>query len=295
MKKFTYSINIEVEADNEDNAREQLSQILEDKYPDFETQNEWKLRKTSENGISYDFETGRIEGLADPDMVAAAQGQKAVSSEMKESVSGHVQNILDLRKNEKGVEATKLVVQTLNNAFKLDPVSVQTLLTNKVECSQDFALNHPFIECSSSPVNSNRYLVGTLGYINAVLSAINQARVCMVLGEPNEDGVRPMTGFGIYENDKPEIIKIEEFESYIKKHEEPLGELFFWKDMTEEEVEEHKSTLTRDDIIYRLSTYFFDSSNNGKPSSKTKEWVRKTFPDLYEEALDGFLEGHHDT
>lgn len=297
MKKFTYSINIEIEADNEDNAREQLSQILENERPDIDTQDKWKLRKTSEDGISYDLETGRIEGLVDPDLVAAAQGQRAVTEQMKEKASGHVQNMLDLRNNEKGIEGTQLILKTLNDAFEMDPVSVHTLLCNRVECSKDFAINHPYIECTPTPIDPDRYHVGTLGYINAILSAFNQARICMVFGDPVEkDGPRPMIGFDIYEQDKPQIFKIKEFEKYVIAHEESLSELFGWDELSEEEIEEEKDKLDRDRIIYRLSTLFFDNDNGtGKPSLEIKKWVRTKFPDLYKEALEGYLDGHHDT
>lgn len=294
MKKFTYSINLDVEAGSEKEAQEILKDILNDKCPDCTDTENWVLRKTSDGGISYDLETGRI---TDEEMAAAATGKKPITKTIREKAAAMLEEAL--AKNEKDITGTLLVLEMLEEAFRMDPVSVHTLLCNKVECSQEFAEQHPYIECRPTYIDPERYTVGTLGYINGVLSALNQARVCMVFEDVHEedDGPRPMSGFDIYEGDKPRDYKSRQWQKYLDDHREALIELHCLEGEGEDEIDEVlNSIVDRDQIIYTLSTYFFDNSgDSNSPSAESKEWVRKKFPDLYKEALEGFFDGNHDT
>lgn len=292
MKKFTYSITIEVEAENEDIGKEKLQEILVDECPDFKDPEQWILRKTSEDGISYDLETGRI---TDEEVAAAVTGNAPITQTIKEKAAAIIEEAL--AKNEKDITGTLLVLEMLREAFRMDPVSVHILLSNRVGCSRYFAKKHPHIECAPTNIDPDRYTVSTLGYINGLLSVLNQGRVCMVFRDLDDGESKVMTDFDIYEPDKPRDYKSKEWKNYIEDHREALIELSCIDDLEEEEIQEALDSIDdRYEIIYRLSTYFFDNCDgHHSPSGSAKEWVRKKFPDLYTEALDGFLEGRHDT
>jgi hypothetical protein len=90
----------------------------------------------------------------------------------------------------------------------------------------------------------------------------------------------------------------EEMKEYIKNHEEVLKELFVYDDDSEAGWEDKKNNLTADEVVYAISTLFFDEGGEDLRDLWKKmkeEYFEKFGPEICWHAFIGFAEGNHDT
>jgi len=95
------------------------------------------------------------------------------------------------------------VIDSLNDAWKRDPMAIMLMLRNHVECNADFA-DHPTIQVQADPLLKGQFTVGALGFINGVLADLGQPLIASKWSEEtDEDGRRTFLGFCEYI--KPEV------------------------------------------------------------------------------------------
>lgn len=100
------------------------------------------------------------------------------------------------------IKKTQLVVDTLNEAFNDDPEAFYYSMTNHVQCNKKLA-DHPFIQVGLNPhVKKGTYRVGTVGYMNGVLSALGLPRICIVFDDGNKpEDPKKFIGVRIFQDD----------------------------------------------------------------------------------------------
>ncbi len=83
------------------------------------------------------------------------------------------------------------VLEVLNSAFNADPSAIHALVENRVPCNAELA-DHPHI-----PVDTNLHsdVVGVMGMINGILSALSVNRVAAMWSEPDAHGRCKLLGF----------------------------------------------------------------------------------------------------
>jgi hypothetical protein len=89
------------------------------------------------------------------------------------------------------------ILDTLNSAFKADPVAIYMLLCMRVPAGQGL-LDHPTVVCGKIPRLESieeAYYVGPLGWLNSVIETATGKRVASYYGEPDASGDRPLLGF----------------------------------------------------------------------------------------------------
>jgi hypothetical protein len=88
-----------------------------------------------------------------------------------------------------------VVVQILNSAYAADPHAVHCLIMNCVPCNQALA-DHPYVTVQDAKVSGREgAYVGAIGLINGIVAPLTGMRVAAKFGEPDNEGVRRITGF----------------------------------------------------------------------------------------------------
>lgn len=87
-------------------------------------------------------------------------------------------------------------IDSLNLAFKQDPVAMRALMINVVPCNKALADDHPTIQCSAL---EDGYTVSALGFLNGILGALGLPLIASKWeSEANADGVHKLLGFQEY-------------------------------------------------------------------------------------------------
>jgi hypothetical protein len=97
------------------------------------------------------------------------------------------------------------VLDSLNEAYRRDPLAIRALLINVVPCNEDLA-NHRDIQVHDfGTPNGVGYMVGTLGVINGVLASIGLPLVASMWSDSvDASGSKTLLGFMEY---KPRVSK----------------------------------------------------------------------------------------
>lgn len=85
------------------------------------------------------------------------------------------------------------VIQTLNEAFELDPEAISKLVEMRVPCNDQLA-DHPTIQVVLPP-GTNCYHVGLLGILNGIIEPLTGERVCSIT---EHDGT--FKGFAVFKS-----------------------------------------------------------------------------------------------
>ncbi len=80
--------------------------------------------------------------------------------------------------------AFEAVVRVLNEAFAADPYAMHSLVVNQVPCNQTLA-DHPTVQVSDTPLPYKARVVGMLGVVNGVVTALTGEIVATEWTEPD--------------------------------------------------------------------------------------------------------------